>query len=87
MLGHDDVPNQPKLKFAPDLAQNFQKQISRANRFQVAPPVITAKSKEMQVSLAEVPFQTFRHNRTRRVAHPCKNRKVGHPRVFTASQK
>jgi len=64
MLRHDDVPHQPKPKFAPDLAQNFQKQISRANRFQVAPPVITAKSKEMQVSLAEVPFQTFRHNRT-----------------------
>jgi len=57
MLRHDDVPHQPKLKFAPDLAQNFQKQISRANRFQVAPPVITAKSKEMQVSLPKCRFK------------------------------
>jgi RHS repeat-associated protein len=62
VLRHEHVPNQPKLKFASDFSQDSQEQISCACRFQIPPPVVAAKSNEMQIALAVLAFQTFRHS-------------------------
>jgi len=70
VLRHEHVPDQPELKFASDFPQHFQEQISRANCFQIPPPVVATKRNEMKVALAVVAFQTFRHNATHRSGPP-----------------
>jgi hypothetical protein len=73
VLRHEDVPNQPELIGASDLPQYFQEQIPRANRFQIAPPVVATEGNKMQIALAVVAFQTFRHSANQKSGPPLQN--------------
>jgi len=67
---HEDVPNQPELIGASDFPQYFQEQIPRANRFQIAPPVVATERNEMKVALPVVALQTFRHSANQKSGPP-----------------
>ena len=47
MLRHDDVSDQPKFTFLSSLFQHPEEQISRSNRFQIPPPVVTTEGYKM----------------------------------------
>jgi hypothetical protein len=73
VLRHKDVPDQPELIFASHFSQDFQEQIPCANRFQIPPPMVTTKGNEVQIALAVMAFQTFRHSPNQKSGPPLQN--------------